>query len=104
VNKKIPTECHLYWVQSGNYGSFTLHTNKGMGGYHEYTWLAAVPVDFGDVEFDEKELTLKALNQELGVAQGKVNEIKDKIQKLLAIEYDDPNPADLDSFGDDTPF
>ncbi len=108
MNRQLPTECHLYWVayESGG-GYFTLHTTKSMENYKGYSWLAGVPVDFGEVVFDEKELTLKSLNSALGEVQGKVNFIKERIQELLAIGHDSPRPApvnDFDKFDDDIPF
>lgn len=107
---KIPTEVHLYWVSySGGGGYFTMHDSKSLDGHSGYTLLGSAPVDFGDVVFDEKELTLKALNKELGEAQGKVNYIKERIQELLAIGHDyqpiPPAPKnDFDQFDDDIPF
>jgi hypothetical protein len=107
---KIPTEVHLYWVtlsggQTGGY--FTLHHTDSMKDYQNYNWLGMAPVDFGDVEFDEQSLKLKALNCELGEAQGKVNYIKERIQELLAIGHDvehEPVLKDIPVFDDDVGF
>lgn len=86
---KIPTEVNLFWVATNGSGFFSLQETNGMNGYHGYTWLGVAQVDFGDLVFDEKALKLKALNAQLGEAQGKVNWIKEEIQKLQAIGHDD---------------
>lgn len=99
---EIPKEIHLYYVLSGGVGWLTTHTSRSLDGCGGYQWLTSAPINFGDVVFNEKELVLKALTAELGVAQGNVNEIKDKIQQLLAIGHDEPIPPT--TFDDDTPF
>jgi hypothetical protein len=114
MNRKIPTEVHLYWAtyEGGGGGYFVLSDSKSLSGVGKYHWLGSCQLDFGDVEFDEKALTLKSLTAELGEAQGKVNFIKERIQELLAIGHDGdgvhaasaPHAQDPDGFDDDIPF
>lgn len=101
MNKQIPKEAHLYWVATAGAGFLTMHNNKSLERCKGYTWLGSAPVDFGDVFFDEKTMMLKALKEELGEAQGKVNYIKERIQELLAIGYDKEEvwPGGVDTEG-----
>lgn len=86
MSHELPKEVHLYWLAGSR--SFSLHTSDNMKDYGDWNWLGVASVDFGNVVFDEKELTLKALNKELGAAQGKVNYLKEEIQKLMAIGHE----------------
>lgn len=102
MNHTIPTEAHLFYASySGGDGYLTLHPSDSLKNCAGYEWLGVAKVDFGNVEFDEKALVLKALNVELGVAQGKINEIKDKIQQLLAIGHDDEEHRKEQILGDE---
>lgn len=119
--RELPKEVHLYWC--GERQEFTFFNSKGLDGYSSYKWLAVHALDFGGVEFDEKALRLEALNKALGEAQGKVNALKEEIQKLLAIGHEESHwplsnedkddvgnsaldePAgNWDKFDDDIPF
>lgn len=89
--KPPPANVYLYWYTSEFQpdGNYSVSEHKFSEGNKQWKLLSALPVDWGPITFDPVAAKLDHLNQELGKAVGKVNHIKEEIQKLLAIGHDE---------------